>query len=140
MASDDGERGFTESVRRFFRLPRQTPRHAAPVWPLARVWAGTAAAGAGAAALGWEDMVVVVMFVGTMNALLDDVVKGVRHRWPAFVTALPAGWSADRLTRALASAPADPDWADWPGLTCGSLAAFAAFAAVTRLPAGALRT
>ncbi|MFD9506814.1 hypothetical protein [Streptomyces mirabilis] len=36
------------------------------------------AAGAGAAALGWGDMVVVVMFVGIVQALLD-VIKGVRR-------------------------------------------------------------
>ncbi|MFD8220454.1 hypothetical protein ACFV2U_43985 [Streptomyces sp. NPDC059697] len=141
MTSDDGEHkhGFTESVRRFFWLPRQASRDAAPVRPLARVWVFVVAAGAGAAALGWGDMMVVVMFVGIVQALLDDVIKGVRHRWPAFVTALSAGWSADRLTRAVVSAPADPDWADWPGLVCGSLAAFATFVAVTHLPAGPRR-
>ncbi|MER5341235.1 hypothetical protein ABT030_13020 [Streptomyces mirabilis] len=105
-------------MRRFFWLPRQASRGAAPVRPLARVWVFVVAAGAGAAALGWGDMVVVVMFVGTVQALLDDVV------------------------RAVVSAPTDPDWAewaDWPGLACGSLAAFATFVAITRLPAGLRR-
>lgn len=116
MTSDGGEHrhGFTESVRRFFWLPRQASRDAAPVRPLARVWVFAVAAGAGAAALGWGDMVVVVMFVGIVQALLDDVTKGVRHRWPAFVAALSAGWSADRLIRAVVSAPTDPDWAGRP--------------------------
>ncbi|MFD7003476.1 hypothetical protein ACFWA5_46350 [Streptomyces mirabilis] len=80
MTSDDGEHrhGFTESVRRFFRLPRQASRDAAPVRPLARVRVFVVAAGAGAAALDWGDMVVVVMFVGIVQALLD-VIKGVRR-------------------------------------------------------------
>ncbi|MFD8003102.1 hypothetical protein [Streptomyces mirabilis] len=84
-------------------------------------------------------MVVVVMFVGIVQALLDDVIKGVRHRWPAFVAALSAGWSTDRLIGAVVSSPTDPDWADWPGLACGSLAAFATFVTVTHLPAGPRR-
>ncbi|MEV0224796.1 hypothetical protein [Streptomyces sp. NPDC050704] len=139
MTSDNEEHGFTGSVRRFFWLPRHAPRHAAPVWPLARVWLFIVAAGAGAAALGWGDLVVVLMFVGIVHALLDDVINGVRHRWPAFVAGLSAGWCVDRLAEAVLSAPADPHWADWAGLTCGSLAAFATFVAVTRLPAARLR-
>ncbi|MGW1498138.1 hypothetical protein ACWCQW_06030 [Streptomyces mirabilis] len=141
MTSDSGEprHGFTESVRRFFWLPRGASRDAAPVRPLARVWVFVVAAGAGAAALGWGDMVVVVMFAGIVQALLDDVIKGVRHRWAAFVAALSAGWSADRLITAVVSAPTDPNWTDWPGLACGSLAAFATFVAITRLPAGPRR-
>ncbi|QIY68303.1 hypothetical protein HEP84_02450 [Streptomyces sp. RLB1-33] len=57
-------------------------------------------------------MVAVLMFVGIVQALLDDVIKGVRHRRPAFVAALSAGWCADRLTRTVVSAPTDPDWTD----------------------------
>ncbi|MGW4983127.1 hypothetical protein [Streptomyces mirabilis] len=74
-----------------------------------------------------------------LDVALARLIKGVRHRWPAFVAALSAGWSADRLIRAVVSAPTDPDWADWPGLACGSLAAFATFVAITRLPAGPRR-
>ncbi|MFF1450776.1 hypothetical protein ACFVYF_21930 [Streptomyces sp. NPDC058274] len=132
--SDHAPRGFTRSVRRFFWLPRDAPRDAAPIRPLARVWAALAVVGAGFAALGWGDMVVIVCVLGVLHALVDEVNNGVRHRWPAFVAALGAGWAVDRLVRAVTSAPTDPDWADYPGLAAGSLAAFAIFVAVTRLP------
>jgi hypothetical protein len=132
--SDDAEPGFTRSVRRLFRLPRDTPRDAAPILPLARVWAAVAVVGAGIAAIGGGDMVVVVCVLGVLHALVDEVINGVRHRWPAFAAAVGAGWAVDRLVRAVTSAPADPDWADYPGLAAGSLAAFAVFVAVTRLP------
>ncbi|WP_369262293.1 hypothetical protein [Streptomyces sp. R35] len=102
--------------------------------PLARVWVACVAVAAGAAAVGWGDMVVVLIFVGTVSALTDDVTDGVRYRWPAFSVGLLAGWGADRLVRAGTPAPADPDWADYPGLAVGSLVAFVIFAVITRLP------
>lgn len=134
MTSDDKARGFAERVRRFFWLPRGASRGAAPIMPLARVWAACVAVAAGAAAVGWGDMVVVLIFVGTVSALTDDVTEGVRYRWPAFVVGLLAGWGADRLVRAGTPAPADPDWADYPALAVGSLVAFVIFVGITRLP------
>jgi hypothetical protein len=104
-----------------FRLPRQASRDAAPARPLARVWVFVVAAGAGAATLGWGDMVVVVMFVGIVQALLDDVIKGVRHRRPAFVAALSAGWSADRLIRVVVSLPPIPTGPTGPVSRAGVL-------------------
>lgn len=135
MTSYDGDRarGFVESVRRFFWLPPGEQRDVAPVLPLARVWFFGAAAGAGAVAIGWFDVAVLVV-VGTVYALLDDVIKGVRHRWPAFVVGLGVGWSVGTLVDAGVPASVDPGWASYPGLVCGSLAAFVAFAAITRLP------
>ncbi|MFD4627638.1 hypothetical protein [Streptomyces sp. NPDC058475] len=134
--SDDRDRRFTfiERVRRFFWLPREVPRGPAPILPLTRVWIfGVVAVGAGFAALGWGDWLYVIV-ISTVFALLDDVIEGVRHRWPAFVVALPAGWAADRLVRAVTSAPRDPDWAHYPGLVVGALVAFAVFVVITRLP------
>ncbi|WP_327431822.1 hypothetical protein [Streptomyces sp. NBC_01236] len=134
MTSGDKARGFAERVRRFFWLPRGASRRAAPVMPLARVWVAFVAVAAGAAAVGWGDMVVVLIFVGTVSALTDDVADGVRYRWPACVVGLLAGWGAGQLVRAGTPAPADPDWVDYPALAVGSLVAFVVFAAITRLP------
>ncbi|MFF4352655.1 hypothetical protein [Streptomyces sp. NPDC001530] len=131
--SDDRERGFVEGVRRFFWLPREVPRGPAPALPLARVGIFNVAAGAGIAALGWGDQVVLIM-LGSVFAMVDDMIEGVRHRWPGFVVGLAAAWGADRLVRAGTSAPADPDWADYPAFATASLVALVAFAAITRLP------
>ncbi|WP_369249270.1 hypothetical protein [Streptomyces sp. R41] len=131
--SDDTDRGFVESVRRFFWLPREVPRDPAPALPLARVGIFNVAAGAGIAALGWGDLLVLIV-MGSVFAMVDDVIRGVRHRWPGFVVGLAAAWGADKLVRAATSVPADPDWADYPALATGSLAALVAFAAITRLP------
>ncbi|MCX4971306.1 hypothetical protein [Streptomyces sp. NBC_00620] len=131
--SYDKEHGFVESVRRFFWLPGEVPRRVSPVGPLVGGWFVFAVVGAGFIAVDWIDGFVPVV-VGTVLALLDDVIKGVRHRWPAFVIGLGVGWAVGRLVRTGVPAPADPDWASYPGLLCGSLAAFLAFAAITRLP------
>jgi hypothetical protein len=131
--SDDRDHGFGESVRRFFWLPREVPRGPAPALPLARVGIFNVAAGAGVAAIGWGDQLVLIVVVSVF-AMVDDVIKGVRYRWPGFVVGLAAGWGAGKLVRAWASAPADPDWADYPALATASLVALVAFAAITRLP------
>ncbi|MET7851864.1 hypothetical protein ABZT48_27295 [Streptomyces avermitilis] len=131
--SDDRDRGFTERVRRFFRFPRQAPRGTAPIRPLAWCWLFGAAWGTGAAALGWSDGVD-LMVVVTVFALLDDVIKGVRHRWPAFAVGSLGGWAADRLVEGEVATSGDPGWAAYPGLAVGTLVAFAVFAAITRLP------
>jgi hypothetical protein len=133
MTSDNKERGFVASTRRFFWWPREEAREAAPVPPLARVWALAAAIGAGLVAIGWEDQVQLIV-LATVFAMLDDVIEGVRNRWPALILGLAAGWGADKLLRAMVSAPADPDWADYPPLVTGTLVAFVTFAAITRLP------
>lgn len=133
MTSDSRVSTVTDGLRRFFRLPRETPRVAAPIWPLTRVWLGCVAAGAGLSALGWSEGPV-LMVVVTVYAMLDDVIQGVRSRWPAPAVGLLAGWSVDRLVGIGVPAPTDPDWADYPALALGSLAALAAFAAITRLP------
>ncbi|MEV7344932.1 hypothetical protein [Streptomyces sp. NPDC093544] len=83
-------------------------------------------------ALGWTDAVVVIG-VGTVGAMVDDLINGVRYRWPALTVGLLVFWSVGRLVRTGMPAPADPDWADYPALVCGSLAALVVFAAITRI-------
>ena len=131
--SYDEERGFVESVRRFFWIPRGEPRDPAPVLPLAWVWVFGAATWAGLVAIGWLDVVIVTL-VGTVFPMLDDVIDGVRLRWPAFVLGLAVGFAVGRLVRAAGLVPADSDWASYPAFVCGSLAALVTFAAITRLP------
>ncbi|MFE9993968.1 hypothetical protein [Streptomyces avermitilis] len=133
MRPDGRGRGFTEGVRRFFWFPRQASRGAAPLRPLAWCWLFGVAWGAGAAALGWSDGVD-LMVVVTVFALLDDVIKGVRHRWPAFVVGSLSGWAAGRLVTGGVSASGDSGWAAYSGLAAGTLVACAIFAAITRLP------
>jgi len=75
-----------------------------------------------------------LMVTVTLCALLDDVIKGVRYRWSAFVVGLLGGWAANRLVKGGLPASDDPGWAAFPGLAVGTLVAFALFAAVTHLP------
>ncbi|MFC9844796.1 hypothetical protein ACFWFF_30270 [Streptomyces sp. NPDC060223] len=103
-----------------------------PIRPLVWSWFFFAAAGAGIVAVGWTEFVDLIV-LWTVLAMVDDVTKGVRNRWPAFTTALLVLWSVGRLVRRGTPAPADPDWADYPALVCGSLAALVVFAAITHV-------
>ncbi|GAA4052940.1 hypothetical protein [Streptomyces shaanxiensis] len=123
-----------QSVRRFFWLPRGTPRHPAQPVPLLRVWLALLALGAGGAALGLEWEGTFVMWLGTVYAMLDDVIKGVRHRWPAFAAALAVGWVVDRLAYAVVPAASDSLWGEYGVYVAWTLAALATFTAITRLP------
>jgi hypothetical protein len=132
MTLDDEDRGFVEGVRRFFWFPRGEPREAAPIAPLARVWFFGSAAVAGCVAVGWTGFVDFIV-IGTVFAMLEDLITGVRNRWPAFIAGLLVFWSVGKSAWRVMPAPADPDWADYPVLVCGSLAAFVVFAAITRV-------
>ncbi|MGW7049164.1 hypothetical protein ACWGDT_42215 [Streptomyces avermitilis] len=103
------DRGFTEGARRFFWFPRRASRGAAPLRPPAWCRLLGVARGAGAAALGWSDGVD-LMAVATVFALPDDVIKGVRHRWPAFAVGALGGWAAGRLVTGGACVSGDPGW------------------------------
>jgi hypothetical protein len=130
---DEERRGVVQHVRRFFRLPRGTPRGPAPARPLVHVWLFGLAAGAAATAVGWGDDGTLVMMVWAELAILDDVIAGVRHRWPAFLGSLVAGTAVNRLARA-----ALPDfhrpWVHYCVYAVMTLAALTTFVAVTRLP------
>lgn len=126
--------GGVRSVRRFFWLPRGTPHHPAQPVPLLRVWFGLLALGAGGAALGLEWEGTFVMWLGTVFAMLDDVIEGVRHRWPAFVTAMAVGWGVDRLAHVVVPDASDSLWGEYGVHAVWTLAALSTFVAVTRLP------
>ncbi|MGI5379111.1 hypothetical protein ACQEV2_33660 [Streptomyces sp. CA-251387] len=122
------------SVRRFFWLPGGTPRHPARPLPLLRVWLFLLAVGAGGAALGLEWEGTFAMLLGTVYAMLDDVIEGVRHRWPAFVAASSVGWAVDRLAYAAVPAVSDALWGEYAVHAVWTLACLATFVAISRLP------
>lgn len=132
MTSNGRGRTRIEAVRRFFRLPVQATGDPVQVVPLAQGCLFCLAFGAFTSAIGWGDGGAVMAIV-TALALLDDVTKGVRYGWPAFWGGLLVGWAAGHLANAWIPVPGDPDWADYPALAVGTLAAFVTFAAITRL-------
>lgn len=130
--SGKGKHGVVQGLRRFFWMPRGTPRGPAAAVPLLRAWLFCLAGGALSAAFGWDDGLWLMGLVAAM-AMLDDVTEGVRHRWPAFWVALVAGWAAAKLTRAAVPAAADSLWDEMSVAAVGTLAALATFVAISRL-------
>ncbi|WP_031475277.1 hypothetical protein [Streptomyces bicolor] len=126
--------GVVQSVRRFFWLPRGTPRDPAQPVSLLLVWLFLLAVGAGGAALGLEWEGTFAMTMGTVFTLLDDVIKGVRHRWPACVAALAVGWGVVRLAHVVVPGASDSLWGDYGVHAAWTLATLATFVAITRLP------
>ncbi|WP_405590968.1 hypothetical protein [Streptomyces sp. NBC_01092] len=124
--------GVVRSVRRFFRIPRGEPRHPSRVLPSLRICVFCLAVGALAAWAGWDEGPV-VMTVAAVWSMLDDVIDGVRHRWPAFAAGLAVGWSVNRLMHASLNAPDSP-WGEYPVYASTTLAALATFVAITHLP------
>lgn len=127
-----GPHGVVRSVRRFFWLPRGTPRHPSPVVPTLRISVFCLATGALATWAGWDEGPV-VMTLATVWSMLDDVIDGVRHRWPAFAAGLAVAWGVNRLAHASLHAP-DASWGEYSVYASTTLAALATFVAVTRLP------
>jgi hypothetical protein len=133
VLSGKGYKGQVRDVRRFFWLPRELPRGSAAPWPTLQAWLFCLAVGAAGAALGWENQGPMLMMVVVLMDMLENVAKGVRHRWPAFVAALAVGWGADRL--ASAGVPASGSlWGGYSVYALWTLAALATFAGITRLP------
>jgi hypothetical protein len=131
--SEQERHGFAGSVRRFFRLPRGTPREPAQALPLLHVWLVTLVIGAVAAAVHWADGHVVLGAL-LFAALVDEMAKGVRHRWPALAAALFVVWAAAWLAHALVPGAADSVWREYAVYALSTLPGLAAFVSVTRLP------
>lgn len=130
--SGKGWHGVVQSVRRFFWLPRGTPRPPSEAVTALMVWSVCTAMGAGFAALGWEEAVAAIV-VGPVIHMLDDVAKGVRHRWPAFVAALAVGGGVDLLAYAVLPDSASL-WPAYVGIALWTAAALVTFVGISRLP------
>ncbi|MCX4904504.1 hypothetical protein [Streptomyces sp. NBC_00878] len=134
--ADKGRYGFVQSVRRFFWLPRDMPRRPAPVMPLVRVWLFGLAVGAFFAVFTPDDEALTpwAMTVVVGVAALDDVIKGVRHRWPAFLTAWVVCWGLAWLLSAVVPGLDDAHWDEFAAFAPATAASVATFVGITRLP------
>lgn len=124
--------GFARHIRRFFWLPRDTPRHPSAAVPQLRVCLFLLAMGAFAAAVDWDEGTF-AMTIGAVWSMLDDVIKGVRLRWPAFVAGLAVGWGVNRLAHAAVSSAGSP-WGEYAVHAATTVAVLATFVGVSRLP------
>ncbi|MGP4047645.1 hypothetical protein [Streptomyces sp. 2A115] len=131
-----GWHGFARSVRRFFWLPHGTPRRAAPARPMVWTWLYCLVVGAVLAAFTWDEEVATpsMTMVIVWLAMLDDVGKGVRNRWPAFVAACVVLWGCVKLAYVAVPALADSLWGEFAAFAPATGAALATFVAMTRLP------
>lgn len=120
------------NVRRFFWLPRGTPRRRALTRGLRRLGVFLLGMGAVAAAIGW-DMGTIAMTVGAVWSMIDEVIAGVRHRWPAFLAGLAVGWGVNRLMYAVLPA-AHSSWVQYCVHASTTVALLATFVGVSHLP------
>ncbi|MEV2195859.1 hypothetical protein AB0I02_33535 [Streptomyces phaeochromogenes] len=134
--ADKGKHGFVRSVRRFFWLPRDMPRRPAPAAPLVRAWLFGLAVGAFFAVFTPDDEALTpsIMTVVVLVATLDDVIKGVRHRWPAFLTSWAACWGLARLLSATVPGLDDSHWDEFAVFAPVTAVSVAVFVGITRLP------
>ncbi|MFF1723260.1 hypothetical protein [Streptomyces sviceus] len=128
---------IVQHVTRFFWLPptvtRQPPTS---VWRLAKLWLFALAFGAGLTAMGWADepggshlMAVLLLF-----HVVDDIIQGVRHRWPAALAAVTLLWGASRLTSTALPGSLDEAWAQTVAAAVGVTLGITASAAITWIP------
>ncbi|MFD3310372.1 hypothetical protein [Streptomyces sp. NPDC058694] len=131
-----GKHGFVRSVRRFFWLPREMPRRPAATLPLVRSWLFAVAVGALFAVFTPDDDVLTpsIMTVVLWVATLDDVIKGVRHRWPAFLISWAVGWGLVRLLSAKLPGLGDSHWEEFAVFAPATAVTVAVFVEITRLP------
>lgn len=120
-------------VRRFFWLPRGTPRRPTSAGQALATWCLSAAGGVGCTAIGWADTAATVLVVPPLLYMLDEVAEAIRNRWPAFVLAIAAGWGVGRLVHAVLPDPLGR-WEDYAVLALCTAVAVATFVLVNRLP------
>lgn len=129
-------------VTRFFWIPRGVRRQPpTPVRRLVGLWLAMLALGAGFTAFGWDDelggshpMVVMLLF-----HVVDDIIEGVRHRWPAALAAVALLWGAGRLTNTVLPDSLDAPWAATIAAAVGTTLGMAVAATITRFPERRLR-
>ncbi|MFH8734211.1 MULTISPECIES: hypothetical protein [unclassified Streptomyces] len=132
-----GKYTVAQHITRFFWLPRGTERHQPTsyarltgIW-LASIAVGTAVTAAGGAEeYGGADIMTVIVVLN----VIDDIITGVRHRWPAALAAVALLYGGSRLTGAVLSDSLDTDWATTIAAAVGVTLALAATATLTRLP------
>ncbi|MGW6140331.1 hypothetical protein ACWFRM_37050 [Streptomyces sp. NPDC055144] len=132
-----GKYTVAQHIARFFWLPRGTERHQPTsyarltgIW-LASIAVGTAVTVAGGdAEYGGADIMAVIVVLN----VVDDIITGVRHRWPAALAAVALLYGGSRLTGAFLSDSLDADWATTIAAAVGVTLALAATATLTRLP------
>ncbi|MFD3475160.1 hypothetical protein [Streptomyces sp. NPDC058695] len=132
-----GKYTVAQHITRFFWLPRGTERHQPTsyarltgIW-LASIAVGTAVTAAGGAdEYGGADIMTVIVVLN----VIDDIITGVRHRWPAALAAVALLYGGSRLTGAALSDSLDTDWATTIAAAVGVTIALAATATLTRLP------
>ncbi|MFF8641334.1 hypothetical protein [Streptomyces sp. NPDC015345] len=123
-------------VTRIFWIPRGAERRRPmPVRRLAGLWLSMLALGAGLTALRWDDALngSHLMTMMLLFHVVDDIVEGVRNRWPAALAAVALLWGTSRLTRAVLPASLDAAWAATIAAAVGATLGLAVAATITRI-------
>ncbi|WP_069757816.1 hypothetical protein [Streptomyces sp. LUP47B] len=126
-----------QRITRFFWIPRGAGRQQpTPYWRLIGVWLLVLAFGATVTAVGWDDEFggSYIMAVMLLWNVVDDIIDGVRHRWPAALAAVAALSGASQLTSAVLPGSLEAAWAATIASAAGVTLGFAVAAAITRLP------
>ncbi|MET8331983.1 hypothetical protein [Streptomyces sp. NPDC005181] len=66
--------------------------------------------------------------------VVDDIIEGVRHRWPAALASVAVLSGASRLTSAVLPGSLDAAWAETIAAAAGVTLGLAVADAITRLP------
>jgi hypothetical protein len=132
-----GKYTVAQHITRFFWLPRGTERHQPTSYArLTGIWLASLAVGAAVTAAGGDEEYggADIMTVIVVLNVIDDIITGVRHRWPAALAAVALLYGGSRLTGAVLSDSLDADWATTIAAAVGVTLALAASATLTRLP------
>ncbi|MES4909441.1 MULTISPECIES: hypothetical protein [unclassified Streptomyces] len=126
-----------QHIKRFFWIPRSARRRQpTPCWRVIGLCLSVLAFGAGVTAVGWDDEFggSYIMAMMLLLNVVDDIIKGVRHRWPAALAALAILSGASWLTSAVLPGSLGAAWANTIAAAVGVTLGFAVAAGITRLP------
>ncbi|WP_264349528.1 hypothetical protein [Streptomyces milbemycinicus] len=86
--------------------------------------------------MGWDDEFggSYIMAMMLLLNVVDDIIEGVRHRWPAALAAVAILSGASWLTSAVLPGSLGAAWAKTIAAAVGVTLGFAVAAAITRLP------